>query len=50
MEMELNFRKTVKEDIDNGMVVIKQAQDYFKEKGINQWQNNYPNNDTIIKR
>jgi RimJ/RimL family protein N-acetyltransferase len=47
MEMELNFRKTVKEDIDNVMVVIKQAQEYFKEKGINQWQNNYPNNDTI---
>lgn len=47
MEMELNFRKTVKEDIDNVMGVIKQAQDYFKEKGINQWQNNYPNNDTI---
>lgn len=47
MEKKLNFRKTVKADIDNVMVVIKQAQDYFKEQGINQWQNNYPNSDTI---
>lgn len=47
MEMKLNFRKTVKADVDNVMVVIKQAQEYFKEKGIDQWQNNYPNSDTI---
>lgn len=47
MEMKLNFKKTVKADVDNIMVVIKQAQDYFKEQGINQWQNNYPNSDTI---
>lgn len=47
MEKKLNFRKTVKADVDNVMVVIKQAQDYFKEQGINQWQNNYPNSDTI---
>lgn len=47
MNMELNFRKTLKTDVDDVMAVIKQAQDYFKEKGINQWQNNYPNSETI---
>jgi len=47
MEIELNFRKTVESDVNNVMGVIKQAQDYFKERGINQWQNNYPNSDTI---
>ena len=31
------------EDIERVMEIIKQAQQYFKEKGINQWQNGYPN-------
>lgn len=29
------------------MNIIKQAQAYFKEHGIDQWQNNYPNINTI---
>jgi hypothetical protein len=29
------------------MKIIKQAQNYFKEEGIDQWQNNYPDRDTI---
>lgn len=29
------------------MNIIKQAQKYLKSKGINQWQNNYPNKEII---
>ena len=43
----MNFRKAVKSDINEIMRIIKQAQNYFKENGINQWQDNYPNNDII---
>jgi len=39
----MEFRKAVESDINNIMNIIKQAQDYFKEHGINQWQDNYPN-------
>lgn len=41
------FRKANESDIIDIMKVIKQAQDYFKENGIDQWQNNYPNTETI---
>lgn len=43
----MEFRRTVEADIDDIMKIIKQAQDYFKVQGINQWQNNYPNVETI---
>ena len=43
----MEFRKTFKTDINNIMNIIKQAQSYFKEQGIDQWQNNYPNAETI---
>lgn len=43
----MNFRKSIKSDVNNIMHIIKQAQDYFKENKIDQWQNNYPNNETI---
>ena len=39
----LALRYTKLEDIERVMEIIKQAQHYFKEKGINQWQNGYPN-------
>ena len=39
----LALRYTKLEDIERVMEIIKQAQQYFKEKGINQWQNGYPN-------
>jgi len=45
----LEFRKAVEADIDNIMNIIRQAQIYFKENGIDQWQNGYPNYE-IIKR
>lgn len=45
----MEFRKAVKSDIDNIIHIIKQAQDYFRKYGIDQWQNNYPNYN-VIKR
>lgn len=43
----MEFRKTVKTDINDVMNIIRQAQVYFKELGINQWQNDYPNVEII---
>ena len=43
----MEIRKAVKSDVNNIMKIIKQAQEYFKNQGIDQWQNNYPNIDTI---
>lgn len=43
----MEFRRTVLDDVDNIMEIIKQAQAYFKEQGIDQWQNNYPNVEVI---
>ncbi len=43
----MEFRNAAASDIDGIMKNIKQAQAYFKENGVNQWQNNYPNNETI---
>ncbi|WP_066870802.1 GNAT family N-acetyltransferase [Clostridium mediterraneense] len=43
----MEFRKSIEADIDRIMIIIKQAQNYFKENNIDQWQNNYPNAETI---
>jgi len=43
----MEFRKAVKTDISDIISIIRQAQAYFKEVGINQWQDNYPNIETI---
>lgn len=43
----MEFRKAIEIDINNIMHIIKQGQAYFKEQGIDQWQNNYPNTETI---
>ncbi len=43
----MEFRKAVQTDIKTIMNIIKQAQAYFKDQGIDQWQNHYPNRDTI---
>jgi RimJ/RimL family protein N-acetyltransferase len=45
--IKMEFRKAVEEDIKDIMNIITQAQAYFKEMGINQWQNNYPNVEVI---
>lgn len=43
----MKFRKSNKTDINNIMNIIRDAQVYFKAQGINQWQNDYPNVETI---
>jgi GNAT superfamily N-acetyltransferase len=43
------FRKANYNDIDRIYEIIKQAQEYFRENGIDQWQNNYPNPEIIEK-
>lgn len=41
------FRKANYNDIDRIYEIIKQAQEYFRQNSIDQWQNNYPNPDII---
>ncbi|WP_160673473.1 GNAT family N-acetyltransferase [Clostridium sp. C8-1-8] len=41
------FRRTVEADIGSIMTIINQAQIYFKENGIDQWQDGYPNPEVI---
>lgn len=43
----MKLRKTTEKDIDDVMKIINEAQEYFKSAGIDQWQNGYPNSDTI---
>ena len=44
----MKIRKTMIEDIDDVLVIIEEAKQYFKQQGINQWQDGYPNKDTIL--
>lgn len=43
----MEFRKSSQSDVNSIMHIIAQAQSYFKNQGIDQWQNNYPNAETI---
>lgn len=43
----MKFRKTIIEDINNIMKIINEAKEYFRKNKINQWQDGYPNRDTI---
>lgn len=43
----MEFRKTNHKDVEQVMEIIKQSQQYFKDQGIDQWQNGYPNEDVI---
>ncbi len=42
------LRKTRFDDIERVVVLYKQASTYFKENNIDQWQNNYPNKQSLI--
>lgn len=44
--MKLRLTKT--NDLDAVMEIINQAKSYFKAQGINQWQDGYPNEISII--
>ena len=43
----MKLRRTVEQDINRVMEIIKQAQEYFKKSNIDQWQDNYPTSQTI---
>lgn len=43
----MEFRKAVESDMDGIMNIFRQAQAFLRENGVNQWQNGYPNPDTI---
>lgn len=43
----MNFRQAEHRDLSAIMVIIGQAQSYLKEKGVDQWQNNYPDEGVI---
>ena len=46
--MNHKVRKTDEKDIPSVMNIIDEAKAYFKENGIPQWQDGYPNADTIL--
>lgn len=46
-EVPMEIRQSTYNDIESIMSIIKQAQEYFKSSGIDQWQNNYPNTSVI---
>ena len=43
------FRRTTMEDIPSVLEIICQAQEYLKNQSINQWQNGYPNKESMIE-
>ena len=45
----MNFRKTAYKDVPAVMRLVDQAKAYMKESGIDQWQNGYPNAESIEK-
>lgn len=45
----MNIRKSKKSDINEIMRLIHQAQKYFKNNGIDQWQDNYPQDIHILE-
>lgn len=43
----MEFRKSTESDIDEIMKIIRQAQVFLRTLGVDQWQNNYPNAESI---
>ena len=41
------IRKSLKEDVKDIMKIINKAKEFLKENGVDQWQDGYPNNETI---
>lgn len=42
------IRKSNQQDIPHMMKLVKQAQAYFKQNGIDQWQDGYPNEEQLF--
>ena len=43
----MTFRKTTAEDIDRVMEIIAQGKAYLKASGVDQWQDDYPDEEVI---
>ena len=43
----MELKKALLDDISKIMMIISDAQAFLKQQGIDQWQNNYPNFNTI---
>ena len=43
------FRKTEKEDIAGVLKIIESAKERMKNMGLDQWQNGYPNENSIME-
>lgn len=48
VEASMQYRRSIESDIPSIMPIIHQAQTLLKEAGVNQWQNNYPNEAAIL--
>ena len=46
--MKMKLRKAKHSDLAAIMAIINQAKAYFKSHGINQWQDGYPNEISIV--
>lgn len=45
----MEFRKAIAKDVNQILQVITDAQVALKKDGVDQWQNNYPNREVILK-
>lgn len=45
--MKVKIRKALLKDIENIMIVIKEAQRFLAKEGVDQWQDGFPNPDII---
>ncbi len=43
----MKFKRAIKKDVNSIIDIIQGAQSYLKAQGVDQWQNNYPNIETI---
>jgi Acetyltransferases len=48
-ENKIILKKTTEAEIEEILQIIYQAQAYLKSSGIDQWQNNYPNKESILQ-
>lgn len=45
----MQFRTSTESDIAAILDIIRQAQEFFRSQGIDQWQNGYPNHEVIMQ-
>ncbi|MGI6125024.1 MAG: GNAT family N-acetyltransferase, partial [Acetivibrionales bacterium] len=43
----MEFRNATLADIDRILEIIKQAKEYLRNAGVNQWQNDYPDRNIL---